>query len=176
MHKDLAVTSHVILPPRVNLFLPAPPLLSVGSERMRSETSVSALRSQSFRKSVKGRGFLRTPHRRESCSSVLVVLREGHCCSHRSPWFTVLPAPFRSSGLWENLGTRSRKDFSGWRCWGEKRGGAEGVPCRGMRGLPRVGALGAVWHSVQQVAPESIDLRDPREPERGSFLGDGQPF
>ena len=88
----------------------------------------------------------------------------------------VLPAPCGSSGLCENLRRRSRKDFSRWRCWGEKRGGAEGVPCRGMRGLPRVGALGAVWHSIQQVAPESIALLDPREPEWGSFLGDGKPF
>ena len=101
-------------------------------------------RSRSFRKPIKGRGFLRTPHHRESCSSILAVLQEGYCSSHRSPWFTVLPAPFRSSNLWENLGTRSRKDFSRWRCWGEKRGGAEGVPCPGMGGLPRVDALGAV--------------------------------
>ena len=137
---------------------------------------MSALRSRSFRKPIKGRGFLRTPHHRESCSSILAVLQEGHCSSLRSPWFTVLPAPFRSSSLWENLGTRSRKDFSRWRCWGEKRGGAEGVPCPGMGGLPRVDALGAVWHNIQQVAPESIDLLDPREPEWGSFLGDGQPF
>ena len=134
---------------------------------------MSALRSRSFRKPIKGRGFLRTPHHRESCSSILAVLREGHCSSHRSPWFTVLPAPFLSSSLWENLGTRSRKDFSRWRCWGEKRGGAEGVPCPGMPGLPHVGALGAVWHSIQQVAPESIDLLDTREPEWGSFLDDG---
>lgn len=46
LHKDLAVTSHVILPPRVNLFLPTPPLLSVGSERKRSETCVRTAESE----------------------------------------------------------------------------------------------------------------------------------
>lgn len=44
--KDLAVTLHVILPPHVNLLLPTPPLLSVGSERMRSETCVCTAESE----------------------------------------------------------------------------------------------------------------------------------
>lgn len=52
---------------------------------------------------------------------------------------------------------------------GGQRGGAEGVSRLRKAGLPGLGGLGAVRHCIQQVAPEHIDLWDPREPRVGQF-------
>lgn len=58
---------------------------------------------------------------------------------------------------------------------GEQERGQRVLPAP-RRGLPGLGAVGAVWHWIQQVAPGPSDLWDPREWEWGSFLGNRQPF
>ncbi|KAF6276069.1 hypothetical protein mRhiFer1_009425 [Rhinolophus ferrumequinum] len=69
----------------------------------------------------------------------------------RSPLLLYIPSssvqkgdgqgPFHGSGLWENLGTKKRKDLLWWRCW-EKRGWGRCSPARRC-GTPRSRCFGS---------------------------------
>lgn len=71
--------------------------------------------------------------------------------------------------------SQEESTFYGGDAWGEEHG-QRAFYCLGKPEIPGPGTLGAVWHGIQQVAPGPVDLGDPGTLERGSFLGNRQPF